>query len=393
MRYGFYLYRLIVETDPDRMRALDAELDSTYNDYKTTVEEAKQLAPAYASKIAAVAAIFDKAVLDSRPVRAAALANDSSRARTLARGGLDDELQNARQHAIDLAKQMQSAVDLLSDELTAKTHLAIRRTWIVIGLGIILSFSFASYLLNIHVVRELLTLRDSIQSLATGKLDTPIPFASRPNEIGEISRSLRTLQDAARERETHSWVKAEVAATGVRLQAAQDFTSFSASLLSRISESIPLLFAAFYLADDSRSRVSRVGTFALDNPAEPAEFALGEGLVGQAAVERRVLDLSTTKAEPLRVSTGLGTVVAGKLLFIPVVNHDILVGVLELATVSPLSERQQAFLNALLVSVGMNAEILSANITTKKLLETHPAAGRNVGSSRGTVSADFGNRG
>jgi two-component system, sensor histidine kinase and response regulator len=369
MRYGFYLYRLIAETDPGRMRDLDAELDSSYSEYRTAVDEAKRLAPAHVAQISAVASSFDKAVLHSRAVRAAALANDNSRARTLVRAGLDEELQEARQQTIDLSKVMQSAVELRSDELTAKSHLAIRRTWLVIGLGIILSFSLASYLLNIHVVRELLTLRDSIQSLATGKLDTPIPFASRPNEIGEISRSLRTLQDAARERETHSWVKAEVAATGVCLQAAQDFTSFSASLLSRISESIPLLFAAFYLADDSRSRVTRVGTFALDNPAEPAEFALGEGLVGQAALERRVLDLSTTKAEPLRVSTGLGTVVAGKLLFIPVINHDILVGVLELASVSPLSERQQAFLDALLVSVGMNAEILSANITTKKLLE------------------------
>jgi two-component system sensor histidine kinase/response regulator len=367
--YGFYLYRLILETDPDRMRVLDADLDSKYSEYRNAVDEAKRLDPAYASKIAAVASIFDKAVLDSRPVRAAALANDSSRARALVRAGLDEELQEARQQAIDLAKEMESAVQLRSEELSAKSHRAIRITWLVIGLGIIFSFSFAAYLLNIDVVRELLTLRDSIQSLATGKLDTRIPFVSRPNEIGEISRSLCTLQDGARERETQSWVKAEVAATGVRLQAAQDFASFSSNLLSSISESIPLLFAAFYLADDSHLRVSRVGTFALDSPAGPAEFALGEGIVGQAALERRVIDLSATKAEALRVSTGLGTVVAGKLLFIPVINHEILVGVLELACVSPLSERQQAFLDALLVSVGMNAEILSANIKTKKLLE------------------------
>ncbi len=369
MRYGFYLYRLIVETDPDQSRVLDAELDSSYSEYRTAVTDAMRLAPAQASKISAAASMFDKAVLDSRPVRAAALANDNSRARALIRAGIDAELQQARQQAIDLAKEMQSAVELRSDDLTAKSHRVIRNTWLVIGLGIIFSFSLAFYLLNIDVVRELLTLRDSIKSLASGKLDTPIPFVFRPNEIGEISRSLRTLQDGACERETQSWVKAEVAATGVRLQAAEDFPSFSSNLLSCISESIPLLFAAFYLADDSHSRVSRVGTFALDSPAGPAQFALGEGLVGQAALERRVIDLSATKTEALRVSTGLGTVVAGKLLFIPVINHDNLVGVLELACVSPLSERQQALLDALLVSVGMNAEILSANIKTKKLLE------------------------
>ena len=95
MRYGFYLYRLIVETDPDQLRVLDAELDSSYSEYRTAVTEAMRLAPAQASKISAAASKFDKAVLDSRPVRAAALANDNSRARALIRAGIDAELQQA----------------------------------------------------------------------------------------------------------------------------------------------------------------------------------------------------------------------------------------------------------------------------------------------------------
>ncbi|PYX41038.1 MAG: hypothetical protein DMG81_04770, partial [Acidobacteria bacterium] len=33
MRYGLYLYRLIIETDPDRMRAIDAELDRCDSEY------------------------------------------------------------------------------------------------------------------------------------------------------------------------------------------------------------------------------------------------------------------------------------------------------------------------------------------------------------------------
>jgi two-component system sensor histidine kinase/response regulator len=261
------------------------------------------------------------------------------------------------------------SVDGQSADLTDKTHRALLLTWLFIGMGLLASFAGAIYIVQTEVVQELLSLQSSIKDLADGKLNQPIPFLDRSNEIGEISRSLRTLQDSARERETQSWVKAEVASTGVRLQAAEDFATFSSNLLSRISESIPLLYAAFYLADEAHTRLSRVGTFALDGPAGPTEFALGEGLIGQAALDRRVLDLSATKAEPLRVSTGLGTVNAGKLLFIPVINHDVLIGVLELATVSPLSDRQQALLDALLLSVAMNAEILSANIKTKKLLE------------------------
>jgi signal transduction histidine kinase/DNA-binding response OmpR family regulator len=369
LHYAFSLYRLLAETDSDRKEMIDGDLDTSSSAFKTQLAEAMRLAPPWASRITAVENEFDRAFLDARPIRAAALAGEKEKAAELVRSRVDAELQQARQHLVGIAEELEKAVDERSDELTRKTHRSILITWLVIGLGVLVSFSIAFYLLHTEVVMELFTLRDSIQALASGKLNESIPFLDRPNEIGEISRSLRTLQGGARDRETQSWVKAEVATTGVRLQAAENFSVFGRTLLSRLSECIPLLYAAFYLADDSRTRLSRVGSFALDGPNESAECALGEGLIGEAARERRVLELSATEGDPVHVATGMGTVVPGKVLFVPVLNKGELVGVIELATVSALSERQQALLDALLPSIAMNAEILSANMKTRALLE------------------------
>jgi len=148
-----------------------------------------------------------------------------------------------------------------------------------------------------------------------------------------------------------------------------------------------MLYGSFYLADESHSRLSRVGAFALEGPADSTEFALGEGLVGQAALERRVLDLSTEQNNPIHVSTGMGTVIPGKLLFIPVLSHDLLLGVLELATVSVLSDRQHAFLDALLPSVAMNAQLLSRNLETKLLLEQTRAQAKSLAASERQIIA------
>src|SRR6516162_1604367 len=355
LRYTLSLYRLVAETDADRRQVIDARVDSSYAAFKTQLAEAIRLVPAWEARITAVENEFDRAFFDSRPVRAASLAGDKEKAAGLMHSRVEAELDKAREQLIVTAEELQKAVDQRSDELTRKTHRSILITWLVIVLGVLVSFSVAFYVLHTEVVQELLTLRNSIQALASGKLNESIPFLDRPTEIGEISRSLRTLQDGARDRETQSWVKAEVATTGVRLQAAEDFAVFARTLLSRLSECIPLLYASFYLADESRTRLSRVAGFALDGPVGPAEFSLGEGLVGQAALERRVLDLSTTTDDPVRVSTGVGTVVPGKVLFVPVLKQSVLIGVIELAAVSPLSERQQALLDALLPSVAMNA--------------------------------------
>jgi signal transduction histidine kinase/DNA-binding response OmpR family regulator/HPt (histidine-containing phosphotransfer) domain-containing protein len=387
MRYGLYLNRLIAETNFDRMQAISSELDTIRAEYKADMAEAARLYPAFAKQISATTTTFEKDILDSIPVRDAALANKNQHAADLMRAGVDAELDQARQQAIDISSDMQKAVDKRSDELTQRTEHAIYMTWFVIGLGILVTFVLASLQLQNGLIQELLNVRDTIHAIAAGELDRPIPYLERPNEIGEISRSLRTLQGGAKERETQAWVKAEVATTAVRLQAAEDFAAFASAFFSRLSECIPLLYGAFYLADNTHSRLTRVGTFAMDGPAESASYAVGEGLVGQAARERRTLDISPAKGEVLRVSTGMGTVVPGKLLFVPILNHGILVGVMELATVSPLTERQQAMLDALMPSVAMNAQLLSRNLETKQLLEQTRAQADSLAASERMILA------
>jgi len=387
MRYSLLLYRLVVETNRDRTQAINSELDNTYAEYKAHVADAMRLYPAFASQITAASTTFENAVLDARPIRDAALASDKQKAVDLLHSLADAELEQSRLKAIRISAEMRKAVDQRSDDLTARTHRSITITWLVLGVGMIASLVMASYFLQVDVVRELWTVRDAIQALAAGELDRPIPYLDRPNEIGEIGRSLRTLQNGAKERETQSWVKAEVAATAMRLQSVEDFASFASTLLSRLSECIPLLYGSFYLADDSHSRLSRVGSFALEGPAESVSFALGKGLVGQAALERRVLDLSPAKGETLHVSTGMGTVNPGKLFFVPVLNHELLIGVLELAAVSPLSDRQQALLDALLPSVAMNAQLLSRNLETRRLLEQTRTQAESLAASERLVIA------
>jgi signal transduction histidine kinase/DNA-binding response OmpR family regulator/HPt (histidine-containing phosphotransfer) domain-containing protein len=367
-RFGMFLFELIAETDPAKRPAIEAQLDNTRADYQSAIADALAKAPNRAGEIKVASVLFDRAIEDSRTVRAMAMAGNNQIALNIMHGSVSQELTDARAAVIKIVDEMQKEIDQRSDELTARTRRSVTISWLVRIFGLLASYALASYIVHIGVVRELWSLRDTIQRIAGGHLDLSIPCLEQSNEIGEIGRALHTLQEGARERETLSWVKAETSSTGVRLQSAENFAGFATSLLSRISESIPLLYGAFYLADEARTRLIRVGGFALTNPSEAREFVLGEGLVGQAAVERRSLTISASDADHIPITTGMGTLVPKDLLFVPVVNQDILIGELELATVSPLTQRQKALLDALLPSIAMNAELLSGNIATKKLL-------------------------
>ena len=368
-RFDQFLYKEIAEVDSDRMRIIDAELDQTASEFHAEVENAALANPELAPSIDAIKVQFEDQVALSRPVRGATLVQDNNKAMRLMRDSLDPQWAKTRQSLIALQSSVERQVDAQSDMLTARTHRTVLATWVFISIGLIASFSIALSIVQVEVVTVVKTFRNRILEVAQGHLDRPIENLARPNEIGEMSRALETLQSAARERETQASVKAEVAQLTQQLQLADEFPAFAATLLSRISENLSLLYGAFYLADPGGTRFTRVGAFAADASAEPRTFSLGEGLVGQAAAERRSIVLSSSDGEPLSVSTGLGNISAQQLLMIPILHQNTLVGVLELACLSSVSARQQALLDALLPAAATNAEILSANLKTRALLE------------------------
>jgi signal transduction histidine kinase/DNA-binding response OmpR family regulator/HPt (histidine-containing phosphotransfer) domain-containing protein len=384
-RFGLLLYELIDETDPDRRQVIDGELDKLRIDYHTAMAAALKASPERADKINAASAAFDQAEADARPVRAAALAGNNVKAANLMRGGVSQKLQPGRQATIELMEDLQKYIDQRSDGLSVDTQHAILITWLVIGFGLLASWVAAFYIVETKVVNELLSLQGSIENLAGGRLDQNIPYLDRKNEIGEIGRALSTLQLGARERETQGWVKTEVGATLEALQSAQDYSEFGKALLSRLSQSIPIIYGAFYVADESGKHFERACAFANTDAGNPKEFALGQGLAGQAAAERRMLEVKA--GDQVRISAGMGTLTVGKILFIPVVDKDKTTSVIELAANAALSERQRALLDSLLPSVALSAEILSGNLATKKLLDQTQAQAASLASSERQLSA------
>jgi signal transduction histidine kinase/CheY-like chemotaxis protein len=368
-QFSLILYKEIAETDIDRMRIIDADLDQVDAEFHSIVEDAKRENPSLAPAIQSATDYFDHAASDSRPVRAATMIQDNDKAMKLMRESADPEMAKSRKAFIGLAEKLHAKVDQQSDQLTTRTHRTILITWIVIILGLAASFIIALSIVQIEVVKVVLSFRTRILDVAEGRLDLPIANLDRPNEIGEMSRALQTLQIAAREQEILGWVKAEVSATTARLQSTEDFPAFATSLLSRISETLDLLYGGFYLADESRTHFTRVGAFGRDVSTEPREFALGEGLVGQTAVERRTLRIVPAADKSLEINTGAGTVSPACVLFVPVINQDDVLAVIELAPSAPVTERQQALLDALLPTVALNTKILASKLVTIKLLQ------------------------
>ncbi|MBF0552099.1 MAG: response regulator, partial [Deltaproteobacteria bacterium] len=236
----------------------------------------------------------------------------------------------------------------------------------VVGLLIL---ALAALVFTRSITRPLGRLRRSIVGLSEGRLNEDIPFQRLNTELGEIGRSLETLRQVGWKQETEARTKAGVSEIAQALQACASFQEFGNILTSRLAPIMRLVYGALYVRDNMQHHLDRAGGYACDDTVHAARFALGQGLIGQAARDRRSIDLLLSAEEQVGTTVGLGKVSVNAILIVPVIRQEEVLGVLEFGARAAFTDDQKTFLDALLPVVAMNIEILAGNIETRQLLE------------------------
>src|SRR5205814_5053823 len=98
------------------------------------------------------------------------------------------------------------------------------------------------------------------------------------------------------------------------------------------------------------------------------EIELGQGLVGQCAIEKEKILLTNMPTDSFRVATGLSERAALDVLVLPVIFEGQVRGVLELASLERFNPAHQAFLDQLTESIGIVINTIAANMRTEDLL-------------------------
>ncbi|HQJ31273.1 MAG TPA: Tar ligand binding domain-containing protein, partial [Syntrophales bacterium] len=246
---------------------------------------------------------------------------------------------------------------------------SIHSLLLIVSIAVIAAAVVLSLLTLISINRPLDLLRHSIREISAGRLDQEAPGREMPNELGDMGRALEKLRHVAREQAVSTRTKTVSAEVAQALQKCTSFAEFGNVLTSRLAALLGLVYGAFYLSDETRTSLERAGGYACDENLHHGRFAWGQGLVGQAALDKRTIRLSLSPEEQIGASVGLGTLQVKSLLIMPIMNDNEVAGVLELGSLQEFSAEQQEILETLLPVVAMNLEILAGNIETRRLLE------------------------
>ncbi|MCK9199600.1 MAG: PAS domain S-box protein [Gallionella sp.] len=260
------------------------------------------------------------------------------------------------------------------------TRIAQQNFWLIVFMlagGTVLALLFGLLVSN-SIKRPSESLRRAVKALAEGHLDVRIPHADYVNEIGDLARSVEVLQTSSRQMESQRWIKSYLGEIVAELQQATTFTELSHQLLSRIAPLLNVGYAVFYIHDTAEDKLRLLGSYGYrERKNLNQHFAIGEGLVGQCAMEHAPITLTDPPEDYIKIGSGLGEAAPRNISVLPVLLQDRVLGVLELAAFRSFDTREMTLLDELMPLLAMSMEILERSLHTQHLLkETQEQAQR-----------------
>jgi HAMP domain-containing protein/signal transduction histidine kinase/DNA-binding response OmpR family regulator len=188
-----------------------------------------------------------------------------------------------------------------------------------------------------------------------------------------INQMITNLRETTLINQDQDWLKSNLAKFGQMLQGQRDLETVTQRILSELAQVVHAHYGAFYILkqdDDSQRVMLRLfAAYAYKSEKNIAkEFAIGEGLVGQCALEKERIILSKVPADYIKINSALGKAKPANLIVLPVLFENNVKAVIELASLDAFNETHLDFLSQMTESIGIVLNTIETNSRTEGLL-------------------------
>ena len=244
-----------------------------------------------------------------------------------------------------------------------------RRNLRVGAVLVLLAAAILGFWTSRSIVRPVQTLQASVEGIAGGEFQQPVPFTERRDETGGLARSIDVLKQGAAAMEEQRWIKSNAAELTRSLQSVSTVSQFGERILSGLVPTLGGGVGAFYVMNEGGDQLQRMATYGL--PAEAnvlGSIRVGNGLVGACARAGTSVSLHDLPPDYIRITSATGAATPIQTSAWPILSRDSVLAVLEFASFRQLNATESALLDELLPVVAMNLEVLSRNLATQDLL-------------------------
>ena len=200
-----------------------------------------------------------------------------------------------------------------------------------------------------------------------------------------INEMIRNLRETTVKNNEQDWLKTNMAKFSRMLQGQKDLLTVGRLILSELAPVVNAQQGVFYVmgVDRDEPALMLLSSYAykqrkhLDNL-----FKLGEGLVGQCALEKEKIIITNAPPDYIQITSGLGEAAPLNIIVIPVLFEGQVKAVLELASFDRFSPMHLTFLDQLTESIGIVVNTIEANTRTEDLLKQSQSLAKELQSQQ-----------
>ncbi len=196
-----------------------------------------------------------------------------------------------------------------------------------------------------------------------------------------INEMIRNLKEQTLKNSEQDWLKTNLAKFSRMLQGQKDQLTVGRLILSELAPVVSAQQGVLYTlkASGERAALQLLASSAYkQSPGLGETISLGEGLLGQCAIEKQKILLTNVPDDYIRISSGLGDAAPLNIIVLPIVFEGQVKAVMELASFERFNPTHQAFLEQLTESIGIVLNTIEANTRTEDLLEQSQSLAREL---------------
>ncbi|MEH2060245.1 MAG: HAMP domain-containing protein [Nostoc sp.] len=188
-----------------------------------------------------------------------------------------------------------------------------------------------------------------------------------------INQMIANLRETTQKNTEQDWLKTNLAKFTRMLQGQRDLETVSKLILSELAPLVGAQHGVFFLMDSSIENtpyLKLISSYAYRERRHLANrFQLGEGLVGQCALEKERILLTEVPSDYIRIASGLGEATPLNAVVLPVLFEGQVTAVIELASFRRFSEIHLTFFDQLTESIAIVLNTIAASMRTEELLK------------------------
>ncbi|HEX5037190.1 MAG TPA: response regulator [bacterium] len=204
-----------------------------------------------------------------------------------------------------------------------------------------------------------------------------------------INEMIRNLRDTTEKTTEQDWLKTNLAKFTRMLQGQRDLMTVGKLILSELAPVVNAQHGAFYMMDtisEDEPKLKLLASYAYKGRKDLAqEFKLGEGIVGECALEKQRILLTNVPNDYIQISSGLGEAKPLSIVVLPALFEGQVKAVLELASFDRFISTHHVFLEQLTESIGIVLNTIEANMRTEELLKQSQSLAHELQSQQGEL--------